>query len=288
MTTGIYFLEIGGEYYIGQSVNIEVRVYKHRYSLQKGSHYNYKLQSSYDQHKNMADGILEVCTIEELNQKEINYITEFDSIQNGLNIVDGGSGAGFGYTASGSKYTKEQILLVFDLLADISVSFSEISEIAEVDQKLPSSICNKLSHAWLEEAYPQAYAKMLEVASLRKQKMLPYALRDTKPVVRHLETGRIEEVHNPSTFAKTEGLCVESLRKLILGDQKTHRGWVRNDYLGPKENMPFYIRHSDTNQVEQVVNIKETAEKLGLNRCNLSNLKAGRQKIHKRWVLHDE
>ena len=82
--------------------------------------------------------MIEECAISGLDDKEILWTNEFDSINNGLNIVEAGA-CPTGFNARNSKYSKIQILRVFSLLINTSKSHSEISKITKVTS---STICN--------------------------------------------------------------------------------------------------------------------------------------------------
>lgn len=97
MTTGIYMItnKINGKKYIGQSVNIERRWYDHKYKA------FYKDEISFDSPihqafrkygtENFDFTILTECSVEELDKKEIDLISEYQSLYpNGYNIMIGG------------------------------------------------------------------------------------------------------------------------------------------------------------------------------------------------------
>ncbi len=95
---GIYIIKnnINKKVYIGQSVNIEARWFAHKYSA-AGKH---KQDCHTQIHRAMHDlgienfyyEILELCPINELNDKEVFYIKKFDSYHNGYNMTLGGEG----------------------------------------------------------------------------------------------------------------------------------------------------------------------------------------------------
>lgn len=99
--TGIYKIVnmVNGKVYIGQSIDIEKRWAKHRRNAfnpnDKG--YNYPLYSAIRKYgvENFSFEILEECSRNELNEKEIYYIKEYKSNQKsyGYNIVEGGGEA---------------------------------------------------------------------------------------------------------------------------------------------------------------------------------------------------
>lgn len=104
---GIYAIHNikNGKYYIGQSKDIEYRWKQHKSRLKNNKHENKHLQNSYNKYgfENFEYVLLEECDIEELDRKEILYITKYDSYNNGYNQDLGGSGC------KGYKHTEEEI-----------------------------------------------------------------------------------------------------------------------------------------------------------------------------------
>lgn len=94
---GIYCIEnlINHKKYIGQAKSIYDRWSKHKCALRKGKHDNDHLQKSWNKYgeKNFSFYIVEKCSEEELDEKEIFYI-------NSLNLLDGD----FGYNEKEGGY----------------------------------------------------------------------------------------------------------------------------------------------------------------------------------------
>lgn len=95
MICGIYSIRFKGSdrSYIGQSTNIKNRLKYHRTELRKGRHYNPKLQRAYNKYgeSNMVLSIVETCAIEQLDDKEMYYISVYNSCVKGLNCNAGGN-----------------------------------------------------------------------------------------------------------------------------------------------------------------------------------------------------
>lgn len=89
---GIYAIRnrINGKVYIGQSTNIQKRFKQHIDALEKGIHHSWKLQKDYDEFGigGFAFEVIELCPKEKLDEKELEWITKFDSIRNGYNVQD--------------------------------------------------------------------------------------------------------------------------------------------------------------------------------------------------------
>ena len=103
-TIGIYCIKNkkNNKIYIGQSINWEERIKDHLRKLKNGKHENPYLQKSY--FKNGLDSffseILEECSFDVINEREVFYIEKFDSLcPAGYNIEKGGK--------NGRRFTEE-------------------------------------------------------------------------------------------------------------------------------------------------------------------------------------
>lgn len=87
---GIYYIEIDGKKYIGQSVDIEKRLNEHLNDLKKKKHHSWKLQKAFDYfgEEKFITGILEET--DDLDDRELYWSNFFDSIKNGYNVSECG------------------------------------------------------------------------------------------------------------------------------------------------------------------------------------------------------
>lgn len=94
--TGIYGIQntVTGKWYVGQAEDIYKRWGKHRRELRSGTHHSEKLQRSFDKHQIGAFlfCILEECAPDKLDEREIYWISQKDSLKNGYNMTNGGGG----------------------------------------------------------------------------------------------------------------------------------------------------------------------------------------------------
>ena len=105
--SGIYCFENikDGKKYIGKSIDLRKRILDHINSLRRNSDECAYLQNAWNKHReeNFKIYIIEVCSIEEVSEKEIFYIQEFGSkTPNGYNLTNGGDGTS-GYTWNEEK-----------------------------------------------------------------------------------------------------------------------------------------------------------------------------------------
>ena len=100
---GIYKIEnkVNGKIYIGQSVNIENRWKQHMRELNKSSHKNQHLLSSWKKYgkENFEFSVICTCNSDELDEKEIYYIDLYKTYnyEYGYNMTIGGVGARYYY-----------------------------------------------------------------------------------------------------------------------------------------------------------------------------------------------
>ena len=101
MTTGIYCIEnlVDGKKYIGQSVNVERRIRKHKSALLGNYCNNVYLQRAHDKHgvENFSFYILETCNYDTLDERERWYIRFYktNEIEFGYNLEGGGNRSKF-------------------------------------------------------------------------------------------------------------------------------------------------------------------------------------------------
>lgn len=85
---------INNKIYIGQTTNFKERKHSHFTSMKMGTHKNPYLQLSYNKYgkEYMIMDIVEICTKDELNNKEIYWIKFYNSNNRelGYNLTDGG------------------------------------------------------------------------------------------------------------------------------------------------------------------------------------------------------
>lgn len=91
----IYALEnkVNGKKYIGQTQDLSWRKVTHRGYLKNGKHANYKLQKDWNKYGEKAFEffVIEYCDRSVANEREMYYISLFDTVNNGYNISIGGT-----------------------------------------------------------------------------------------------------------------------------------------------------------------------------------------------------
>lgn len=128
---GIYKIQnlINGKIYIGQSVHIKTRFNQHKNEAKNGN--TRPLYNAIRKYgvENFSFEVIEECSKEKLNEREIYWIKKYDSFHNGYNLTPGGN-----------EPYKVDIDLVYSLW-DNGKSVKEIVEITKISK---SSVYNYL------------------------------------------------------------------------------------------------------------------------------------------------
>lgn len=229
--TGIYLLSFDDRHvkcYIGQSTHINRRYADHKNKLLLGKHCNYKLQKEYDTLGMLPNLlILSKCSISELDEEEIVYIREFDSINQGFNITSGGSSGGRGVHASKSIYTEQQVTEVFFALANPNLCNIDISNELNLPITLIESIAYNKRHKWVSEKYP-AIREIVDTnikSNVRSNRSNDTNTRNGTVYRVISPEGILHEFSNIAKFAREHSLNQSHLNQLILGKAKQHKNW---------------------------------------------------------------
>lgn len=124
---GIYMFENKKNHkkYIGQSINIMKRKWEHIYSPSPYSKFDDILHQEGEDNFNFS--IIEICSANELDEKEKYWITYYDSIKNGYNLIEGGN-CYRGQNNIQAKLNDNQVLEIINLLINTTLSYKEIAD----------------------------------------------------------------------------------------------------------------------------------------------------------------
>lgn len=179
--TGIYKItnKINGKSYIGQSINIEHRWYRHIHEFVP-----YPLHRAIEKYgeESFDFSVLEECNVDSLDEREKYWINYYDSYNNGYNLTLGGKGITY-Y----KKLNCEEVDEIIDLLINSSLQIKQIAEKFEVSEVMINNIRNGISWKKDELVYPlrptfdikgeknhRAVFSKDEVLYIRKQKSLGF------------------------------------------------------------------------------------------------------------------
>lgn len=148
---GIYKIEnkVNGKIYIGQSVNIENRWKQHMRELNKSSHKNQHLLSSWKKYgqENFEFSVICTCNSDELDEKEIYYIDLYKTYnyEYGYNMTIGGVGARYYYDTDLILNTYKSTNSVTKTSEILNIHEFKISEIlSELNVREIKSPCRKI------------------------------------------------------------------------------------------------------------------------------------------------
>jgi hypothetical protein len=220
-TSGIYKLEFLDKfYYIGQSVNLGKRDKDHFIALKAGTHFNYKVQTKYD---NL--GILPIYYIEKLcKPSELNsYESSLIDLKNPLclNIKAGGN-SNFGFNTPTSKYYTDDIETAFFILIDSpGIPHKEVADFVGINISAIHDISAGRGRVFTELStkYPEKYAQLL--------KMKAHNTRGKTTIVLQHDTGSIVTLVTGgySKFCIDNNVQMGNLSKVLNGTRKHTMGW---------------------------------------------------------------
>ena len=130
-----------GEVYIGKTTNYRARIQQHLNSHGKGSP---KLMKAFETSVCLGSEIVEECTLEDLDAREVYHIA---NLKPELNTLPGGEGMS-GLNHPRSKYAKEEIQHVVRLLSTTALSYAKIAELTSVSEYMVGDICRGSNHVW--------------------------------------------------------------------------------------------------------------------------------------------
>ena len=229
-TVGIYALNFDDNtsIYIGQSQDIENRIKRHKKEMQKYSHYNYKVQNAYIKFGLPEAIILEKCinNTQILNLTENFWIDEFDSCRNGLNLRDKDESVLRGPNANSAKYTREQILLVFNMLLDINNTSAYISSISKVPVGNINAIARSASHLWLKAEFPEQYSVLESLKGKRVGIQNTLGSKGTVwPTIVCPDGCSYSNITNLKRFCLDNNIPYDQMHRMCKDKANTVHGW---------------------------------------------------------------
>lgn len=299
MTCGIYCLYFecdDGQFYIGESSNIEKRYKDHCAALVAKRHDNYIIQDNYTSKGFPTIEIVEALEDESmLKIREVYWISLYDSFYQGMNLTIGGDGCGFGEDHPSAAYTKEDYISVLKLLANTNKSNKVIAEETGVSYNVVVQISIGKTHAYLENDFPIDYAKMLSKVGTRKpgtiSKISENALKTTLELLVHSSMSQ-------KSIAEQTGVPLSVVRSISIGTSHTDLKDmypVEYSLLLDKRNTTQYTKIkrpkllSPENEICEVGNnVSLFCKSRGLDQRAISAVLLGTRSIHKGWKVYND
>lgn len=170
---GIYKItnQINRKCYIGQSKNISRRWREHKKVILKpeSASYNYPLYRAFRKYglENFSFEVLEECSVQELNEKEINYISKYNSNDSSFGYNQ--SPGGHQKDPNAKRLNEEQIEEIYNLLFSTFLTEAEIGGLFNVGQRTISKINTGEAYFNSKKEYPiRSKEKGLQIHSLSR------------------------------------------------------------------------------------------------------------------------
>ena len=231
MTIGVYKLSFANtdKVYIGKSINIEQRFKGHLRSFKREEASN-KMSAAFSTYGAPTLSILYSTDDEDtIDDMENKYIKEYNAVCNGFNTI-GESVSKIvrnrGELNHKSKYSNITILECFNLLVDEpDMLFDEIEQITGVPRGSITMLARGVNHKWIEDYYPEKYARLMELIGTRKLTCKTCKVQGIKlPDIKSPE-GIIYSIDSIRAFARLHGLDQSALGRVLHNKAKTHKGW---------------------------------------------------------------
>lgn len=283
MTIGIYKLSFTGtdKVYIGQSLNIERRFIDHKRKLLQGTH-TCKMQGAYSSYGMPAIEIIEECSASSLSTLELDYISKYNSVKAGYNILDNEYPILYGENNGFSSYSNEVYKEILMLLSNKNNSIKYIAEKTGATYEVVKNVASGRCHSWLEDELPDEYNKVQEIQKADNRVYTYIKLSKSYPNLISPE-GEMYELDHQTSFAKEHGLSQSSISDLISGRRKSHKGWTVANTETKK-----YPKVRDPTGTVYVIPIRgatKFAKEHNLTNSSFSDLLNGKLKSHKGWRL---
>jgi len=277
--SGIYCLynTLNDKMYIGQSKHIPRRFTDHRCDLLKGVHSNAYLQNAWNKDKEyFKPGIIEECSIEQLNEKEEYYL---------------------------SLCTKDKmynILLKPGLLPNYKIRISEtefstkVKEGQEKRKKLSSMSdserieyrnAKRLESLERSKDYGRRYTisdKVIKSREKYKKENISREYRENKPISKEYQLcfqNTTFTVRNLSLFCEENNLEQKRLRRVINGTRKTYKGYS----LPPGEREKIWQPKPRKAAKEKIYSSEKSERIAKINAENSVRIKNG-ETIHPTFI----
>ena len=214
---GIYKFEnrYTHEVYIGQSIHIEARYLQHKYEAEQLRKKTKLYLAMHDHFEDFDFDIVELCSAEELDDREKYWITYYDSFENGLNSVPGGHN-------QTSIYNEQDFFNLWD-------EGYSVKQIAETLKCSPTTVQN----------YLIGYKNYSATESNRRGGILARETAKQHGEVQQSEgcvvfqftlTGElINSFRSKKEAMRVTGVDENSIRKVIMGERASAGGYKWSD-----------------------------------------------------------
>lgn len=266
---GIYKIanQITGEIYIGQSIRIKQRWREHCVNSVNGTTQLYQAMQKYGL-KNFSFEVIEECDKEKLNEREIYWISYYDSFNNGYNMTPGGS--------EPSKVNPQEI---YDLW-DQGYCVSDIFEILE--GKIGHTTVQNYLHEYENYSVQESNSRGGRKARLKAIENDSTSIVDKQIKQYDLWGNYINSWYTQDEIERELGIDSDLIGRVLNGRQIQAGGyqWIEGD-SSPVDltkqkgfRLKFGVIQYDLNEKEinRFLNITNAAEAVDCDRKNISRV----------------
>lgn len=257
---GIYCIEnmINHKKYIGLSQNIPYRWTTHEYALNKNIHINKHLQSAWNKYgtENFYFYIIENCNIDELQEREIYYISKYKSNDRkyGYNKTSGGDGVKELSEESRDMISLHETLyavLQFDLNGNFinlhrNCSFAAKSVNASTPENI-RSCCLKLRGYKTAYGYIWRYEKDgydFDISEYMHKKLY-------KAITQYnLDGEKVSDYESAIMAEQITGINHKTISAVCCGDKNTAGGFIWRLKDEPFDKFPVYKGYTSVDQLD--------------------------------------
>ncbi len=297
MTCGVYCLYFecdDGQYYIGESSNIEKRYKEHCNNLVRGSHINYKLSNAYSRYGMPIMEVVEATDEADLKRREVFWIREFNSFYSGMNLTIGGDGCGYGDRHPSSIYTEETYVEILHLLANTNKSAVDISKQLNISYNVVTQISIGQTHAYLQDRFPDLYKKMLAKVGSRAVGSKSSISDD---ILKNIVSLLIADMPYKN-IAEIVGVPITTIKSIAIGSAHKNLMYkIPEEYasLLDKQSKRKYtnitrpkLQAPDGKILDVGNNVSAFCRDNDLDQRAISAVLLGTRKIHRGWALYNE
>jgi group I intron endonuclease len=225
---GIYLITIGNRFYIGQSDDLDRRNKHHQWSLHSGKHCNKYMLICFRKYKDYGFSILEVCTMDKLDEREQYYIDMYfelypKQMMNSSCFVESRRGVPM------SEETKRKIGESAKTRGKLSEEHRKKLALAKLGKPRSEETKKKLSEFNKSKIIPNWHRQRISEAQkgrirteaerrcVRESRAKSYLFVDPN--------GNVVQICNLKQFCLDNGLDRTCMHNVYVGKHKQHKDW---------------------------------------------------------------
>lgn len=214
MKSGIYQLKskLTGKIYIGLSKDVYYRGKKHLEMLRSNKHFNKRLQNHFNKYgDDLEFSVVEFCEQSKLEEREIFWIKELNSIERGFNFSEGGKLKNY----CSKRFDFENIV------TGKVMKNSTVKDLVDYDKRIDLSMIYKVINGKNHTTFGW---KIMGRKVFRKK--APLNLKMLRPIkLKNCETGEVREFPSQIEAARQLSLKQGSISHLFNGKRKYCGKW---------------------------------------------------------------